>query len=173
MLAEQSYSDRVKNGKSKERIIINSIRRSGTQIDCPTEAEDMYSKIDGWIVENGKRKSIQIKFRENGNDIIFEVMKDVDRNINGRDLIGKADYYLCVDTFGNGRLFETKTFKDLAQKIKESIMPLINSTKTNWNFKQFEVKLTIDLAHGNRKLMCYFYPRSFQSLKIWKINLVQ
>lgn len=171
MLANQSYQDRVSAGKSQEAIIINTLRQNGVNIQDPTENEDKYDKIDGWLIEGGSKKSVQIKFREGGDDIIFEIVKDVDRHIDGRDLISKADYYLVVDRNGIGRLLLTAPLKDAAQKIKGAIMPVINKGTTSWVTRTCDVKITTDKSHGNRKLMAYFKPTAFNVIKTWKFNL--
>ena len=80
----------------------------------------------------GVRRSIQIKFREGGDDVIFEILRDVDRIVDGRDLVSKADYYIVVDRHGIGRVFKTEQFKDLARQIKNAILPMINLVFPAW-----------------------------------------
>lgn len=171
MLANQSYTTRVQVGKSQEATIIATLRANGVNIQDPTENEDKFDKIDGWIIDGSTKKSLQIKFREGGDDIIFEVVKDVDRRIDGRDLISKADYYLVVDTNGVGRLMLTTPIKQLATQIKEAIMPVVNKGTVNWHTRNCDIKITTDKSHGNRKLMAYFKPSSFNVIKMWKFNL--
>lgn len=170
----QNYKQRIDAGKAKEKMIIDQLRGHGIKIDEPTSQEDMYEKIDGWIYDkNGTRASVQIKFRESGDDIIFEIVKDLDRDIPGRDLISKAEYYLVVNRDGIGRLIATKAIKDKAHMILERVKKdlLAMPSKTRWQDVGWEAKITQDRAHGQNKLMAYFNPKMFTILGSWKFKL--
>jgi hypothetical protein len=164
------YQQRVANGKAVEHQIITELRKQGINLIDPTSREDMTDKIDGWMVEqDGSRHSVQIKYREGGDDIIFEIIKDIDRNIPGRDMQSKAEFYLVVNRLGEGRLFEVKDIKALAQKLLnyfESIKD--TTTKDSWSNTGWEMKVRRDRAHGNRKLMAFMSPLSFKVVKLWR-----
>lgn len=166
-----NYQQRVAEGKAKEKIILDTLRQNGFVIEEPTAQEDMEDKIDGWMIQDGKRLAIQVKFREVGNDIIFEVMKDLDRGIVGRDSVSKAYYYLVVDRTGTARLFLTAPIKKLAQRMIPIAKGLYGTRKTDWKGIGWELKITIDRAHGNNKLMAYFNPGMFECLGEWHVNL--
>lgn len=175
MLANISnYSDRISSGKAVETKILNALRQKGYQIDDPTESEDKYDKIDGWWVDKkGQRYSLQIKFRETGDDILFELVKDLDKNIPGRDIISKAVLYLVVDRSGKTRMFLTAPIKEKAQKIQELILQILskNPTKTEWKGQGWEIRVQHDRAHGQRKVVAYFSPSMFQPLGEWDLKI--
>jgi hypothetical protein len=173
MLANQSYNTRVQAGKSQEAAIIATLRANGVNIQDPTENEDKFDKIDGWIIDGNTKKSLQIKFREENNDTIFEAIKDIDRGILGRDLISKADLYLVVDSMGIGRLVDAKNLKKLATQIKDAIMPVVNKGITSWHTNSCDIKITTDKYHGNRKLMIFFNPEKLNIIKSWKFDLTK
>ena len=77
-----NYSDRISAGKRVEAEILNALRQKGYKIEDPTEQQDKYDKIDGWWVDKKNNKhGVQVKFRQSGDDILFELMKDLKRNI--------------------------------------------------------------------------------------------
>jgi hypothetical protein len=177
-LASHDYDTRVAKGKEKEAIILATLKNNGVKITPPTASQDMHDKIDGWVMNGGTRKGIQIKFRERGkNDIIFEIVKDIAHDITGRDLRSKADLYLVVDSTGTGRMYDAAEIKRHAQGVRLAVMASIGkSDKRSWTLRVGakvigEAKLTIDQAHGNFKLMAYFLPDAFPVLDSWKFNL--
>lgn len=164
-----NYTQRVAAGRSVERHIISQLRAQGVNLLDATDREDMYDKIDVWMLgENGIKHSLQIKYREGGDDILVEIIKDIDMNIPGRDMQSKAEFYLIVNRSGEGRLFETKDIKQLAQNLLEYFESVKSSTTNDrWKNTGWELKVTRDRAHGNRKLMGYFVPAFFKVSKLW------
>jgi hypothetical protein len=162
MLANISnYDDRISAGKVVESRILNALRQLGYTIENPSSSEDQNDKIDGWwIGKTGSRVPLQVKFRETGDDILFELVKDLDKGIPGRDIISNAALYLVVDRSGKTRLFLTKPIKDQAQKIVDVLLPVIrrDSGKSFWSGHGWEVRVQHDRAHGQRKLVAYFDP---------------
>lgn len=169
-----NYNQRIAVGKVKEKAIVDQLRKYGVKIDDPTAQEDMYDKIDGWMYDvHGTKNSVQIKFRESGDDIIFEIIKDLDLDRPGRDMISKAQLYLVVNRSGNGVLIHTETVKKKASellKVVQSDLQKIPS-KTQWSGVGWEMKITQDRAHGQNKLMGYFNPKMFKALGNWKFTL--
>lgn len=168
----KDYAERILAGKIKESNILTQLRKHGIKLADATLDDDTDKKIDAWILyEDDSRHSLQVKQRENGDDIIFEIMKDLDKNIVGRDSVSKAEFYLVVDREGNGRLFATAQIKKLAQQLLSITKNLANSGRTQWRGIGWELKITIDKAHGNRKLMGYFNPGKFDCIGEWKFEL--
>ena len=165
-LAHKDFHSRVVLGKEVESQILNALRQNGFPVESPTRHEDMKDKIDGWFMANGKRNSLQIKHRENGDDIIFEIVKDWDEGVYGRDWLSKADYYLVVDRSGNGYLFLTQPIKVLAHTMFD-LAQKSPSTQTNWDGKGWQLKMTVDKSSGNTKLMAYMQPSLFHAIKTW------
>lgn len=174
MLADNpNYAQRIAGGKRVEAQILNGFRKLGFKIDNPTAEEDKYDKIDGWWHgKKGKRYPVQIKFRQSGDDILFELIKDIDRKIEGRDVISKADVYLVADRQGTTRMYLTKPIKEQAKKmiaLAEKDMAE-DPFKTRWRGTGWEMKLQIDRAHGQRKLVAYFEPTLFNALGTWRLH---
>jgi len=96
----QDYDARVQYGKSIEQQIFDSLVGCGLKLRPPSTTEDKYDKIDGWWDTGAGVKPIQIKYRDTGDDILFEVMKDYDRRVPGRDMIGKAEFYAVLSKTG-------------------------------------------------------------------------
>jgi len=169
-----NYNQRIAAGKVKEKAIVDQLRKYGIKIDDPTAQEDMYDKIDGWIYDKtGAKKSVQIKFRESGDDIIFEIVKDLDQNRPGRDMISKAELYLVVDRSGSGKLISTDAVKKKASELLKVVQSDLQKVpnKTQWSGVGWEVKITQDRAHGQNKLMGYFNPKMFSIIHNWKFTL--
>lgn len=148
---------------------------NGLTINEATPEEDQQDKIDGWMVDKaGDKHSIQIKYRETGDDILFEVVKDLDKSYEGRDMVSKAEFYVIVNRTGYCRLFLTAPIKKWAQKLLAMAMQdlSVKRSKRNWKgIRPWEMKITIDRAHGNRKLMAYFSPTMFEAIGEWQLNL--
>jgi hypothetical protein len=170
MLNAMDYQGRVEAGKAVEKEILDVLRKAGVVIEEPTAEEDMQDKIDGWLVKNGKRIPIQVKFREGGDDVIFEIVKDIDRGIDGRDMVSKAELYVVMDTHNVIRLFDVAPLKRMATIVKKHVLGEMTlfPSKTSWGSNTAcNVRLTIDKRHGNRKMMAYFNPKMLKSLGEW------
>lgn len=156
------YSSRIAAGKAKEALIIDELRIKGLNIELPTASQDKYDKIDGFFItaKTQKRLSFQLKFRESGDDVIFEIIKDWDNNIEGRDLISKAEVYIIVDRHGKVNMYSTKLIKD---KAKELLDLADSNPKENQEGNGWQMKFTIDKATGSTKLMAYLKPTLFPS----------
>lgn len=167
-------AERVRRGREVELRILERMRESGMHLTEPTYAEDAYAKIDAWWqdVSGSERKGVQIKYRETGDDILFEVYKDWDRYVVGRDLAGTADYYMTVDRRGNGSLVPVKALKD---KVHAALAAI---ERDGWTFPEREhyvnrtegidVKIREDAYHGQRKCMAYVHPRSLPIVRQWR-----
>lgn len=168
------YNKRVEAGRKVESQIFNALRillpKHGIKIEEPTAEEDRRSKIDAWLTTSeGKRFSLQIKYRESGDDIIFEVVKDISDWTPGRDLISVADLYLVVDREKTGRLFRTGPIKREATRLLEIAKQDLTTSpnKVIWIGSGYELRLTTDHAHGNTKLMAFFHPSKFEVIQKW------
>lgn len=152
------YNTRIALGKSRELEVIEFLRGKGYKIIEPTAQQDMHNKIDGFICPKlGGRLSFQLKQRESQSDIIFEIIKDWDRNIEGRDLQSDADLYIIVDRYGHVNIFNTKEIKKKALEL----LKLADGNPNNQSGEGWELKFTQDLSHHNTKLMAFFKPSLF------------
>lgn len=112
----QGINQRVTYGKGIEKQIFDSLVACGMKLREPSSSEDMYDKIDGWWDVGGREEPIQIKYRDTGDDILFEVLKDFNRNIPGRDMVGKALYYAVLGR-GGGQIVIVEV-EEAKKKIK-------------------------------------------------------
>jgi hypothetical protein len=114
-------NDRVRKGLAIEKQIANSLRKSGVVLEEPTNRQDIMQKVDRWIVKDGVKTPLQIKYRESGEDILFEVFDTFagwnnPKNKVGRDMLGIAAKY-AVLIKGNIIVIPTKIAKELCSRI--------------------------------------------------------
>jgi hypothetical protein len=170
-----NYRDRISGGRRIETNILNQLREKGLTIENPKDSEDKYDKIDGWLINKNSnvKYAIQIKFRETGDDIIFELVKDLDKKIEGRDLISKASVYIVSDRNGKTRMLLTKEIKDKANQLLSVINSDLekNPDKTFWHGNGYQVRIQTDRAHGQRKMVAYFTPNLFTIHATWDLNI--
>ena len=139
-------SQRVAAGKKMEMRIIDSMNAAGFAVTAATAQEDLYQKIDGWL----DGQSIQIKYRETGDDILFEVYKDWDKGIEGRDLCGKAALYACVNRAGHGVIARTADIKNMVK----AVLPIVKN-KGYYRANGLDIKLRPDAYHGQLKCVAF------------------
>lgn len=95
---------RVRHGLERERQIAEALRKQiGLPIVQASEFEDKERKIDRWIAYPTGRVALQIKYREVGEDLLFEVYDkffgwDHPHNKLGRDMYGDAKEYAVLLT---------------------------------------------------------------------------
>jgi hypothetical protein len=161
------YNTRITLGKSRELEIIDFLTSKGMKIELPTAQQDMHDKIDGFFLpRKGGKVSFQLKQRESGDDVIFELVKDWDRNIEGRDMQSHADVYVVVD--GTGKLYIIPT-KEIKAKAKE-LLALADKNPIDQQGDSWQLKFTTDAAHHNTKVMCFFKPSMFTAIATYKIS---
>ena len=175
MLANiQNYSQRIHAGKQVEHRILASLRKMGHKIENPTADEDKYDKIDGWWIDKHLKKyPVQVKFRQSGDDILFELIKDIDKKIEGRHMLSKAVLYLVADSSGKTRLLPTSQIKKKASELLNIALKDMDEQpfKTRWSGAGWQMNLQIDRAGGQRKLVAYFDPKLFTVFAVWDINI--
>ena len=156
-MSSMDLNSRVKAGKKLESIIRQRLVDIGVWVRDASDQEDMVDKIDGYINVGGKQASVQIKQRQTGDDIIFEVFSDVsiasDEAPNGRDFIGKADWYACRDRSGNITVVPTSKLKAVASAFIKQYGRNINRPI---RFQGAQFRSTTDNHSGQPKLMAYF-----------------
>jgi hypothetical protein len=172
------YEQRVKSGRHIEALILEAMRKrvEGRNVvfEEPTNQEDLYDKIDAWLINPiGKRYSVQIKYRESGDDIIFEVCKDIPSWSPGRDLLSVSQLYLFVDRDKTARLYWTAPIHADAQVLFEQAKKDLTEhpEKTQWFGEGYEMFRRPDRANGKDKLVAFFSPRRFAVIEQWN-NLI-
>lgn len=162
----EDYNTRITLGKSRELEIIDFLTSKGMKIELPTAHQDMTEKIDGFFLPKaGGRISFQLKQRESGDDIIFELVKDWDRDIEGRDMKSHADLYVVVDRTGKLNIISTKEIKAKAKEL----LAMADANPNDQQGDNWQLKFVKDLAHGQVKLMCFFKTSMFKAIASYKI----
>jgi hypothetical protein len=172
MLATQDYRDRVKQGRKIEQEIIETMRQNGMKISNPSSNDDIFKKVDAWFNKDGERIGIQIKFRETGSDLLFEVydkffgFNDPNNKI-GRDLQGDAKLYAV-------KLNSQIVMVDKAKAV-DAINEMIDEARCNgWSEsnsctktlyyeldnQELQLKLQHDPSDGRKKMVAYI-PKEF------------
>jgi hypothetical protein len=176
-ISENEYDDRVVYGKSIEKLILDKLSNQFTIAEA-TDEEDIYDKIDGYIVgKDDTYTPLQIKYRETGDDIIFEVAfmdkynkKDTivpreisSHTLNGRDMIGHSSVYACLSQDGCSIwMCETQAIKNKAKAMAMRLYEQFLSTKrTSYKDPYGEVRITTDRSTGIRKIMFFAKPSTF------------
>lgn len=157
-MAGQDFRTRVTQGKQMEAVIIKKLQEKGLKVRNASRREDMHDKIDLWVSIQNTWRPVQIKQREAGDDIIFEVYKDAyDETAppNGRDYLGKAEFYVAVDTRGQGFVVSTAALKKAADAYLHQfgIQP--------GEYEGAIFKTTYDRSSGQPKLMAFFPPSRY------------
>lgn len=154
----QNIDARVGYGKGIEKQIFDSLVACGLKLREPTQAEDMYDKIDGWWDTGTGEKPIQIKYRDTGTDILFEVMKDFHRGTPGRDMVGKAEFY-AVLTRGHIVLVRVAEAKAIIQQAVEAANREGFDDRGNYRYRvrggMVFLRVRPDPASRQEKLMAY------------------
>lgn len=171
----QNYAERVKAGRAVESRIFHAwqakLQSRGIKLELPTTTEDKKDKIDLWLINpKGKRFSVQVKYRESGDDIIFEIIKNVQNWTIGRDVASVAQLYFFVDRTGKGWLYWSKPLKELADHLTSEAQKSLETSpnQTEWDGQGYEMKRRMDPASGEQKLVAFISPRKFPSIETFE-----
>lgn len=152
----QDIGQRVQYGKSIEKQIFDNLVQCGMKLREPSVQEDKYQKIDGWWETPSGEKPIQIKYRDTGDDILFEVLLDYDRGIPGRDMVGKAVYYAVLTrTGGNIVMVSVAEAKSLIQAAQDAADQEGFDDRGNFRYNGVMLRIRPDPRTGQDKLMAY------------------
>jgi len=162
-MATQDYQSRVFQGKGLEAEVYNRLVRAGLDVRPASRQEDMHDKIDLWIRVRGQEYPAQIKQRQVGDDIVFEVYKDAydeSQPPNGRDITSKAKLYVVQDRQGRGWMANAGVLKQAARDYVAQ-----HGIETG-TVQGVDYKITQDKATGDVKLMAFF-PASEYGKRIY------
>jgi len=190
---ERDPTKRVALGKVREGQIADALRdQIGLDIRAASDNEDKFRKVDRWVHQNGNRTPLQIKFRNKGDDLLFEVYdtfrgfdfpdgiasevydmgarQRVLQNKIGRDMQGDAKLYAVL-------LSDGKTIKMVStEPAKRFIWSMVETAKHDgWTRDGYTKTLVLDTGSGraelklqhdpgdNRpKIVAYLPPRMFE-----------
>lgn len=170
MIATKPFEERLADGTGEEDIIAERwkprlLTQYGATLEKVEKSEDMSDKIDRWLTTaKGTRLGVQIKFRESGDDILVEIIKNLPRWEDGRDVVGIADLYLCVDRNRMGRLYQTKHIKPAATALRDLLKKdiLENPQQRWWNpeapYDKWSVNVGPDPESRVLKVRGFFVP---------------
>lgn len=165
----QPLAARVDFGKGIEGQIFDALVKCGMKLRKATAKEDMYDKIDAWWNTGSGEEAVQIKYRDTGEDLLFEVMKDYYRKIPGRDMIGKATYYAVLRR--NGEIVVVSINE--AKKIIQNALNMIQQQGFDQN-NTFKIpagnsfaffRIRPDPRSGQDKLMAYIPISAFKNIR--------
>lgn len=147
---------RVEYGKGIEKQIFDSLIKCGMKLRGASTQEDKFDKIDGWWQTPSGEKPIQIKYRDTGDDILFEVMKDYNRGIPGRDMIGKAEFYAVLSRVGGKIvLVSVKEAKLLIKEMQSRADQEGFDQRGNYRMGGAMLRVRPDPSSKQEKLMAY------------------
>lgn len=166
---------RVKHGRERERQIALALRdQVGLPIQDASEFEDKERKVDRWIAYPTGKVALQIKYREVGEDLLFEVYDkwfdwDHAHNKLGRDMYGDAKEYAVL-------LADRKTVVMVPTKLaKDTVAKMVAEARKNgFTVKGYasstlryyahglklELKVQKDPGDGRQKMVAYI-PASY------------
>ena len=186
-----SFDERVEIGKEKESDtldLLNSLVRRIPQRDCVVEwsassrSDDINDKIDAWVsCEDTDRLSVQIKFRETGQDLgvslirpwdweefkrDFEILQDCHYD---RDYKEMTDLYVVLnEQFDQLIIGDGQKIKRICEILLQSLYEQDEDPFQEWNYfrdeKRYgaELRLVTDkgqgYSEGQQKLICYIKP---------------
>ena len=160
---------RVRHGLERERQIANALKvQIGLPIADASEFEDKERKVDRWLEYPEGRVALQIKYREVGDDLLFEVFDkwfdwDDPRNKLGRDMFGDAKEYAVL-------LSDRKTVVMVPTKVARKIIVKMIALAGSEGFEEghvsktlrhsvnglnLELKVQKDPQNGRQKMIAY------------------
>jgi hypothetical protein len=185
---EPDATKRVALGKLRESQIANALKNQHhLDIRDATDSQDKFRKIDRWLFMNGALVPLQIKFRNKGDDLLFEVY-DTFRGWEFRDGITASTQYglqnkIGRDMQGDALLYAVLLSDGKSVKIvdtapaKRFIWEMVKTAETKgWttethtktlrltlpNGKRAELKLQSDPGDGRPKMVAYIPPTMFE-----------
>lgn len=188
---ETRYLDartRVQHGRNRERQIADALKtQAGLKLTDATDNEDKTHKIDRWLVCEGKRQAVQIKYRESGDDLLFEVFdrwEDWNHpgNKTGRDMVGKAELYAVLRS---DRQTVNIVQVNKAKKIIETMIFVAQNygwteqsgftkiLKYRKNGVTVELKVQRDPGDGRQKMVAYIPAKALEDEQLitYKVKL--
>jgi len=156
----QDMNKRVNFGKDIEAKIIQAIsENTGWKIDPASKSEDMHDKIDGWVHFQGQKLPIQVKYRDSGDDILLEVYNSERSGGDGRDMVGRAALYACMNKAGDTiRVRDASQLKMVAKNLKTQLM---ESGKNVLSNRFGQIRWTNDPSSGIKKIIAYLKAEAF------------
>jgi hypothetical protein len=187
----QDNATRVRHGKKRESQIANALRdQAGLSIMDASDSEDKERKIDRWLVNaDGSRTAVQIKYRETGDDLLFEVFDkfygfNAKYNKIGRDMIGDSKLYAVLtqdaQTIVMVPVAKAKKIVNDMLTVAEIVGWTVEEGESHKTLKYFknggrcELKVQRDPKDGRTKMLAYIPACVFtadQQAQVYKVHL--
>lgn len=180
---------RMKHGKEREGQIANALKQQvGLNIIEASDDDDKARKVDRWLDRNGKQIALQIKYRETGEDLLFEVYDrwfdwDDHRNKVGRDMLGDAQLYAVLKTDKQTVVmvptdYAKTIIREMIEIVQQHGWTVENHISKTFRFFQhghkIELKAQKDPRDGRQKMVAYIPAAVFESeaqLETYKARL--
>lgn len=168
-----AYANRVREGKENEFEIMRQLVKMGHYIEIRVgedgELDDMKEGIDCWmLMDDGWLHAVQIKVRQTGDDISYELYYDRDTKSDGRDVKGRSEFYLVVDTQGVGTMIRTDLIRDMEPMLRAAYDEG-NMRSRKWMlFEKTEEGDTNDFGVERVKLLVYIKPPLHEVIQQWQ-----
>jgi len=166
-LSGLDFNTRVMRGKNVEQKIKDALSSVGIVIRPAGRNADMYDKIDGYLIDGSP---VQIKYRDTGLDILFELIKPfditspLDNQPRGKDYRSKAVWFFILDPTGK-TIYQipTKSIRDLVDSTVKEIggQPLF---KPYTSGNGIQIRPVKDPSDGTPKVNAFIPPRAFQGI---------
>ena len=163
----QSNDARGSYGRNIERQIFDALVSCGMDLRPASQSQDMFNKIDAFWKKDDKLVPIQIKYRDTGDDILFEVLKDYNQKLIGRDMVGTAIYYAVLLRKGQIVVVESAEIK---QKVN-SVLKEADLSSGSYFISGVSLKVRQDPSSGTKKLIAYVSPSVLKIVKSCEANI--
>jgi hypothetical protein len=180
---------RVRHGRIREGQIANALKdQIGLPITDASEYDDKERKVDRWLAYPSGRVALQIKYREVGEDLLFEVYDkffdwDHPKNKLGRDMFGDAkEYAVLLADRHTVVMVPTQLAKEAIAKMTETARKegftthgSVSSTLRYFaHGLKLELKIQRDPGDGRQKMVAYI-PASYfvaeSQAKVYQVSL--
>ena len=175
---------RVRAGLVKEKQIADALKVY-LPVENATDTEDKIGKIDRWIAYPTGRVALQIKYRETGKDLLFEVFDtwhgwNHKNNKVGRDMVGDAKEYAVLLQDGKTVVIvPTELAKTVIRRMMwaaEQVWSFIKDRTFHYkaNGCDLQLKEQLDPYDLRHKMVAYIPAEYFAAesvARIYKVNL--
>jgi len=178
-LQHKCYNTRVALGKCEEERIIKLLVAKGFKVEASSRDEDMFDKVDAWLIKGDARIGLQIKRRFTNADIPIEALHFfyysgeakklfVDMPLDGRDMKGKASLYVCL-TKDNTLWMCSK--QELCKIAEASVRKLLGLHLRSPSIKKVEVgcataQIVEDPSTKRHKVIVWIKPQGLVSSRV-------
>ena len=157
--------ERLARGWAAEREIREELELLVGPFIPSGHEDDVEDKIDGWLrMPSGRRMAVQIKSRENGNDIIVEVERDGEP---GRDMQTAAELYVCRDMDGAIHLIRVDDVKFRVGRLMHAFKRLGGRfDRGGWFRSRYGSLRQCRSDRGGVKVVAFINPEMFGEQRI-------